>query len=103
MLRQTYVKVRDKSESELNGTERVMTYKAFQYTKQIFELIGQCDEDGNLIPGNPNLSPEYRTTNPANAVHAADTRIQDQVITPATERRKPGPKPKSLTLTEETA
>lgn len=102
MPTQIFVKVRNISDTELNATERTMTYKAFQVTKQNFELIGQCDEDGNLIPGNPNLSPEYRTTSQTNAGHAADTR-SDQVDTPVIERRKPGPKPKSLTLTEETA
>lgn len=101
MLKQTFVKVRDISDTELNGTERTMTYKAFQVTKQNFELIGQCDEDGNLIAGNPNLHTEYRTS-PQNAGHAADTR-SDQVDAPVIERRKPGPKPKSITLTEQTA
>jgi hypothetical protein len=102
MLKQTFVKVLNKSNSELNGTESVITYKAFQYTSEQYELIGQCDEKGNLIPGNPNLHPEYRTQVQKDAGHAADTR-EEQITAPVIERKKPGPKPKSITLTEQTA
>lgn len=51
--------------TELYDTNRILTYKAFLYLNANpdnlrYELIGQCDDDGNLIPGNPNLSAQHR-------------------------------------------
>jgi hypothetical protein len=51
--------------TELHGTERVLTYKSFLYLNANpenprYELIGEVDEKGNLVPGNPNLSAQHR-------------------------------------------
>jgi hypothetical protein len=58
--------------TELHGTESVITYKAFQYTKDQFQLVSEVEEAGKHkdtgeqlykdIEGNPNLHAEYRTT-----------------------------------------
>lgn len=48
------------------GAEQVITYKAYQYLEQKnFELLYQCDEDGNQVFGkdgqpNPNLEAQHR-------------------------------------------
>jgi hypothetical protein len=88
MPQQVLVRVRDISKdehghpTELTGIERIITYRAFQYTQQNFELIDQVVEDGvdengqqkyKAVPGNPNLPPEFRTAQNA-ASHADDTR-----------------------------
>lgn len=118
-MNQILVRVRNKSKDEngqptlLYGTESIITYKAFRYVSENHELICQVDEHGNEVPGNPNLHPEYRTQaqQKANAVHAADTRVegkqnaapqkavqtQDQA---QPERKKPGPKPRLKQPTE---
>jgi hypothetical protein len=51
-------------------TTQDMPYKSFNYIKddiddvthqKKFELIGEVDADGNLVPGSPNLQPQHRT------------------------------------------
>ena len=51
-------------------TEQDMPYKSFLYIKdniddvtrqQKFELVGEIDAVGNLVPGSPNLVPEHQT------------------------------------------
>jgi hypothetical protein len=51
-------------------TTQDMPYKSFNYIKddiddvthqKKFELIGEIDADGNLVPGSPNLQPQHRT------------------------------------------
>lgn len=94
MPQQVLVRVKDISKdehghpTELTGTERVITFRAFQYTQQNFEIIEQVTEDGlddngqqkyKSVPGNPNLSPEFRTTQSV-ASHADDTREPVQEI-----------------------
>lgn len=65
---QIYVKVRDKSTDDngvptlTNGVETIITYKAFGYTQDKFELLFQCDENGRQIEGNPNLNAQHRQT-----------------------------------------
>jgi hypothetical protein len=122
-MAQILVKVRDISTddhgqpTELNGNERVITLKHFQYKRDAYELIAQVkengtDENGNTIyeevPGNPNLEPQYRTqVLQKSAEHAASPVVNpNPVILPAQEvakaqteqvqKRKPGPKPKQL-------
>lgn len=110
MPQQILVRVRDISTdehghpTELTGIERVLTYRSFQYTQQNFELIEQVVEDGfdadglqkyKAVPGNPNLPPEYRTTAPKSADHAADARVESiktEAIPPQQERRRGRPK-----------
>ena len=63
---QTLVKVRNVSTDEngqktdLYGTETILTYKAFNYVQDRFELLYQCDASGKPIPGNPNLSAQHQ-------------------------------------------
>jgi len=68
-MTQIEVLVKDKSTQD----QRTMTYKSFLDLQDRFELIGQCDENGNLIPGDPNLNPRHQkvTVNDV-AVHAVD-------------------------------
>lgn len=69
-MSQIEVLVKDKS----TGEPRTFTYKSFLDLQDRFELIGQVDENGNLIPGDPNLNPRHQKV-AANdvAVHAVDT------------------------------
>jgi hypothetical protein len=63
---QTLVKVRNVSTDEngqktdLYGTETILTYKAFNYVQDRFELLYQCDATGRPIHGNPNLSAQHQ-------------------------------------------
>lgn len=68
-MTQIEVLVKDKSTQE----QRTMTYKSYLDLQDRFELIGQCDQQGNLIPGDPNLNPRHQKV-PVNdvAVHAVD-------------------------------
>lgn len=103
MPQQILVRVRDISKdehghpTELTDTERVITFRAYQYTQQNFQLIEQVVEDGldengqqkyKSVPGNPNLPPEFRTTVQSDAGHAADARGTDATTTQ--QRRGPG-------------
>lgn len=56
MAQNISVKVRNKE----SGDESTITYKAFQDVQSYFELLGQIDNDGNLIPGDPNLLPQHQ-------------------------------------------
>lgn len=71
------VRVRDISrddqghDTELTGTEKVITFKAFLYTRDKHQLISEVEESGKDpqtgeiiykdLVGNPNLSSEFRT------------------------------------------
>lgn len=71
MNHQIFVLVRDQS-----GDQRTMTYKSYLDLQDRFTLIGQSDEEGNLIPGDPNLSPRHQKVAVNDvAVHAVDTGI----------------------------
>jgi hypothetical protein len=70
---QIFVKVRDKSVDDNgvptlnNGIDTVVTYKAYQYTQDKYELLFQCTEDGKQVFGkdgsaNPNLNAQHRQT-----------------------------------------
>jgi len=98
------------------GIERTITYKSFLDLQSMYELIGQIDENGNLIEGDPNLQPQHRRKVKSVDAHAegegvthrkpvseifpneekvpsVEKSAQDsQVI----ERKKPGPKPKTV-------
>lgn len=99
-LTQIMVKVQNISKdenghpTELFGTEQIVTYKAFLYLTDRYKLLFQCDENGNEIPGNPNLHPEYRTTTVKEVVApAADVRVETKQEQKP--KAKPGPKPKA--------
>lgn len=64
--------------SKETGDTRVLTYKTFLDVEQDFELIGQSDSEGNLIPGSPNLNPRHQRTQASvsGAVHAAEGGVQ---------------------------
>jgi hypothetical protein len=51
-----YVQARDKKTQQI----AVLTYKAFKDTAYMFDLIGQADEQGNLMDSDPNLSPQHQ-------------------------------------------
>jgi hypothetical protein len=86
MPKQILVRVRNISrdeqgrETELFGIKSVITYKAFLYTREQFEIIEQVEENGvdpetketiyKAVPGNPNLHAEFRKEAPKSAVHA---------------------------------
>jgi hypothetical protein len=55
-MAQTDVKVIDKVSRE----ESTITYKAFLDVSYRFELLGQVDQNGNLISGDPNLQAQHR-------------------------------------------
>lgn len=50
------VLVRDKE----TGNESKIPYKAYQDVSSRFILLGQVDENGNLVDGDPNLNPQHR-------------------------------------------
>jgi hypothetical protein len=69
-LNQIEVLVKDKT----TGDQRTLTYKSFLDLQDRFELIGQCDENGSLIAGDPNLNPRHQKVQVNDAVvPAADT------------------------------
>lgn len=39
------------------GDTRTISYQSYKDTKYLFDLIGEVDEKGGLIPGSPNLQP----------------------------------------------
>lgn len=58
-------------------TTQDMPYKSYLYIKddiddvthqKKFELVGEVDASGNLVPGNPNLQPQHQTALPQKAV-----------------------------------
>lgn len=55
-LAQILVKVRNKE----HQTESVIPYKAFIDTQSYYELVGQVDENGNTVDGDPNLYPQHQ-------------------------------------------
>lgn len=137
MPRQIEVLVRDISrdemgrESELYGTQRILTYKSFLDLNRNpealrYELIYEVDENGKEVSGNPNLSAQYRVQRPQRSAEpvvdsgpserekellAEIARLKaaqstEQVSTPVTpvvtERKKPGPKAKPKALQDVT-
>jgi hypothetical protein len=121
--------------TELTGTTRILTYKSFNYLNANpdnprYELIGEVDDKGKLVPGSPNLNAQHRSALQPNAGHAASvgpsqkekdlqaeneklkamlsqagaivTAPQEPVSSeaPVKERQKPGPKKKQKHLTE---
>lgn len=114
-MNQVFVLVKEKS----SGDQRTLTYKSFLDLQDRFELIGQSEEDGTLIPGDPNLNPRHRkVTGQDVVVHVVDTGIvtgmtmeeklakkeelikqfarpePQEVKEEVKPKRKPGPKPK---------
>lgn len=52
--------------TELYGTQRILTYKAFNYVNANpenprYKLLYEVDENGKEVPGSPNLSAQHRT------------------------------------------
>lgn len=93
-------------------TEQDMPYKSYLYIKddiddvtrqQKFELLGEVDKDGNLIPGNPNLAPEHQTKVPQvqkvaePVANARETEAVQAEPAPAPKRRE---RPAQVTLQE---
>lgn len=73
-MNQIEVLVREKESQET----RTMTYKSWLDLQDRFELIGQCNSEGELIPGDPNLSPRHQKMQVAqeNAEPVVSTGIQ---------------------------
>lgn len=68
-MTQIEVLVKDKSTED----QRILTYKSFLDLQDRFDLIGQVDENGELIPGDPNLNPRHQKVTVSDvAVHAVD-------------------------------
>lgn len=65
--------------SKESGEKRILTYKSFLDLQEKFDLIGQSDSEGNLIPGDPNLNPRHQRTQASASVvvHAAEGGDQD--------------------------
>lgn len=78
-MNQIEVLVKDKT----TGDQRILTYKSFIDLQDRFTLIGQCDEKGELIPGDPNLSPRHQKAQANDVVVPAvvDTGIQVSSMT----------------------
>jgi hypothetical protein len=85
-----------------DDTVQDMPYKSFLYVRddiddvtlqKKFELVGELDAKGNLIPGNPNLDPQYRTELPQ-VVNQDAAPVADNTEVKTQERKKPGPKPR---------
>jgi hypothetical protein len=69
-MTQIEVLVKDK----ITGEQRTFTYKSFLDLQDRFDLIGQVDDQGNLIPGDPNLNPRHQKVAVNDvAVHAVDS------------------------------
>lgn len=63
------------------GNESKMTYKAYQDTQSRFNLIGQVDENGNLIDGDPNLNPQHRRAPSVKSAAVADVGKVEKPLT----------------------
>lgn len=129
MPKQTEVLARDISKddqgqkTELYGTERILTYKSFLYLNANpenlrYELIGEVDDKGQLVPGNPNLGAQHRQALPQRSaepvVNTGPSEREKELLAeierlkglqtpapvsqtlPVQERKKPGPKAKVL-------
>lgn len=88
-----------------DGTEQDMSYKGYTYIEDTidditlqkkFELIGEVDAKGNLIPGSPNLQPQHRSDLPPQKVAVKQNAAPVANVAEETkqERKKPGPKTK---------
>jgi hypothetical protein len=88
--------------TDLFGTETIITYKAFLYLTDKYELLYQCDDNGKEIPGNPNLHPEYRTTAKSAVAPVADVRVNasQEPVKPIADKKR-GPKPKNKAESQE--
>ena len=49
-----------RAEDKETGVNHTLPYKAYLDVKSRYNLIGQVDESGELIPGDPNLQPQHR-------------------------------------------
>jgi hypothetical protein len=59
------------------GEPRTMSYKSYVDTQYMWDLIGQCDHNGNLIPGDPNLEARHRKVTAAkDADRAGDVKTE---------------------------
>lgn len=84
-----------------------MPYKAFLYIQddvddvthqKKFELIGEVDANGKLVPGSPNLNPQHQTSVPQPVQKSAEVagsvgeqKPAEQAQTPATQKRRGRP------------
>lgn len=68
---QIEVLVKDKT----NGLERTITYKSFLDLQSHYELIGQIDDAGKLIEGDPNLQPRHQRQKRSD-VHAVGSGVR---------------------------
>lgn len=95
-------------------TNQDMPYKSFLYIKddiddvthqKKFELVGEVDSQGNLVPGNPNLDPQHQTkvAVPQKAAAPVDNvEVNETQVTPtqAQEAPKRRGRPAQVTLQE---
>jgi len=54
--------------SKDSNSESTITYRAYLELQGSVDLVGQVDDDGNLIPGDPNLQPRHRKGASENAI-----------------------------------
>lgn len=97
-------------------TEQDMPYKSYLYIKddiddvthqKKFELIGEVDSAGNLVPGSPNLQPQHQTqvpqvqkaVEPADNVGETTAKPAEQTPAPEAQKRRRG-RPAQVTLQE---
>lgn len=73
MAQNIFVKARNKE----TGTETVITYKAYLDIQSLLDLVGQSDEHGILIPGDPNLQPAHRRPAEKSGATVAEKALQD--------------------------
>jgi len=59
-------------EDKETHNQSTLTYKAYLDVQSRFILIGQVDDNGQLIPGDPNLQPQHRKAPVKSEVAAVD-------------------------------
>lgn len=85
-----------------DGSEQDMSYKGFTYIEddidditdqKKWELIGEVDSKGNLMPGSPNLAPQHKTNLPSQQPSVAPVASVGETVKPeAPQEQKAAPK-----------
>jgi hypothetical protein len=103
------VKVRNISKDDhgqqiegVSGIETIITYKAYRYTQEQFELLYQCDESGKQVVdqngnANPNLEAQHQAI--AKIKNAAPVVNSGPVVTETKMQDNPDVHPETVTGT----
>ena len=66
--------------SKDSKSESIITYRAFLELQASLDLVGQVDEDGNLIPGDPNLQPRHRKGASVNVTVSDEGKVPEWLV-----------------------